>query len=68
MINANLARLRAHRQNVDRYRHLLSGSLSDFERSYVERRIAEEEASLTYLASTMRQHRPLTPTFLGDLR
>jgi hypothetical protein len=52
MKDANLARVRAHRQNVDRYRHLLSGSLSDFERGYVERRIAEEEASLTYLAST----------------
>ena len=58
MIDPNLARLRAHRQNVDRYRQLLSGSLSDFERNYVERRIAEEEAALTYLASTAFPDRP----------
>ena len=58
MIDANLARLRAHRQNLDRYRRLLTGNLSDFERGYVERRIAEEEASLTYLASTAFADRP----------
>lgn len=58
MTDANLALLRAHRQNVDRYHHLLSGNLSDLERVYVERRINEEEASLTCLASTAVAERP----------
>ena len=47
----NLARLRAHRQNINRYRLLLQGSLSDLECEYVERRINEEEAALNDLAS-----------------
>ena len=58
MIDADLARLRAHRQNINRYRRLLLGSLSDFERDYVERRIAEEEASLGQLVSTTFPERP----------
>ena len=47
----DLARLRAHRQNINRYRLLLQGSLSDLECEYVERRINEEEAALNDLAS-----------------
>lgn len=50
MIDENLARLRAHRQNINRYRLLLQGSLSDLECEYVERRINEEEAALNDLA------------------
>jgi hypothetical protein len=51
MIDENLARLRAHRQNIERYRRLLETSLSVLERDFVERRIAEEEAALDRLAS-----------------
>ena len=49
MIDQNLARLRAHGQNLNRYRRLLQGSLSDLERDYVQSRISEEEASLARL-------------------
>ena len=51
MIDENLARLRAHRQNIERYRRLLETSLSVLERDFVQRRIAEEEAALDRLAS-----------------
>ena len=51
MIDEDLARLRAHRQNINRYRLLLQGRLSDLEREYVERRISEEEAALNDVAS-----------------
>jgi hypothetical protein len=51
MIDENLARLRAHRQNIERYRRLLETSLTVLERDFVERRIAEEEAALDRLAS-----------------
>lgn len=51
MIDEYLARLRAHRQNIDRYRRLLDTNLSALERDFIERRITEEEAALHRLAS-----------------
>ena len=50
MINENLARLRAHRNNLHRYRRLLATRLSDLERAYIERRLAEEQASIEALS------------------
>ena len=46
MLDVNLERLRAHQKNIDRYRRLLSTHLSDLERSYIERRLSEEHASI----------------------
>jgi hypothetical protein len=46
MIDVNLERLRAHQKNIDRYRRLLGTHLSDLERSYIERRLSEEQASI----------------------
>jgi len=34
MIDENLARLRAHRHNIHRYRRLLATKLTDLERSW----------------------------------
>jgi hypothetical protein len=50
MIDQNLARLRAHRNNVHRYRRLLATQLSDLERAYIERRLSEERASIEALS------------------
>ena len=50
MIDKNLARLRAHRNNVHRYRRLLATQLSDLERAYIERRLSEERASIEALS------------------
>ena len=50
MIDENLARLRAHRNNVHRYRRLLATHLSDLERAYIERRLNEEMASMEVLS------------------
>jgi hypothetical protein len=50
MIDENLARLRAHRNNIHRYRRLLATHLSDLERAYVERRLSEELASINALS------------------
>jgi hypothetical protein len=44
MIDENLARLRAHHNNIHRYRRLLATQLSDLERAYIERRLQEERA------------------------
>ena len=51
MIDENLARIRTHRSNIARYWRLLRSELSDFERSSIERRLAEERASLNALAA-----------------
>jgi hypothetical protein len=40
---------RAHRKNIQRYRRLLRTHLTALERSYVERRLAEEKAALLSL-------------------
>jgi hypothetical protein len=38
-----LARLRAHRSNIARYRKLLESPLTDLERGFIERRLNEEK-------------------------
>jgi len=42
MISEKLARLRAHRNNVHRYRRLLGTQLTELERRFIEGRLAEE--------------------------
>jgi len=40
----------AHRANIERYRRLLESHLTDHERQFVERRIAEERQALQQIA------------------
>ena len=51
MLDENLARIRAHRNNIHRYRRLLRTKLSELERQFIERRLAEEQAALQTLAN-----------------
>ena len=48
-IDEKLTRLRAHRNNIHRYRRLLTTHLSGLERTYIYRRLSEERASLEAL-------------------
>ena len=48
IIDENLS---AHQQSIDHYRRLLLTSLTELERSFIERRIAEERKALDRLAS-----------------
>ena len=50
MLDENLARIRAHRNNIHRYQRLTRTKLSELERQFVDRRIAEEKAALEALA------------------
>jgi hypothetical protein len=50
MIDESFARLRAHRNNIQRYRRLLHTHLTQLERDFVERRLAEECAALESLS------------------
>ena len=51
MLDENLARIRAHRNNIHRYRRLLATRLSDLERQFIERRLSEENSALQALTS-----------------
>jgi len=44
--------VRAHRSNIQRYRHLLQTRLTEFERQFVERRLNEEQSKLEILVSS----------------
>jgi len=51
MIDENIARLRTYRNNISRYRRLLKTALTDLEREFLERRLAEEQLAFEALVS-----------------
>lgn len=64
MIDQTLALLRAHRNNIQRYRRLLATELSKLERDFIERRLNEEQAAVEALSQssfpmTLSEARPL---------
>jgi hypothetical protein len=52
-----LARLRAHGNNISRCRRLLKTNLSDLERRFLERRLSEERSAVEGLARPARTPR-----------
>jgi hypothetical protein len=55
--------LRARRNNIRRYRRLLETQLTDLERGFIERRLAEERAALDRLAASS----PITFNIAGNM-
>ena len=51
MFEENLALLRSHHKNIQRYRQLLETSLTDFEREYIGRRLLEEQSAIEMLSA-----------------
>ncbi|MGY4502045.1 hypothetical protein ACVWYH_006002 [Bradyrhizobium sp. GM24.11] len=51
MFDNDIVRVRAHRNNIHRYRRLLKTRLSDLERQFIERRLSEEQAAAEALLS-----------------
>jgi hypothetical protein len=49
MTDTVLRRIRGHRANLDRYARLLATNLTELERQYIHRRIAEEQAAISRL-------------------
>lgn len=49
MIDFSTAQVRGHRRNIERYCRLLATELTDLEREYLHKRIAEEQAQLERL-------------------
>jgi hypothetical protein len=52
MSDARTAKIAAHKANLKRYAWLLTTELSDLERAFIHRRIAEEREALETLASS----------------
>jgi hypothetical protein len=52
MTDENFALLRTHRNNISRYRRLLKTNLTEFERQFIERRLAEERSAMENLAAS----------------
>ena len=50
MTEEQMARMRTHRNNIYRYRHLLQTKLTELERDFIEKRLAEEQLNLERLA------------------
>jgi hypothetical protein len=61
MIDQRLARLHAHRSNIQRYRNLLQTSLTELERQFVEKRLTEERSNLESVTAS-----PSPVTFAGE--
>ena len=55
MIDLQLARLRTHRCNIQRYRNLLQTSLTELERQFVEKRLTEERSNLESVTASLRR-------------
>ena len=53
MIDQQLARLRTHRSNIQRYRNLLQTSLTELELQFVQKRLTEEQSNLETLANSL---------------
>jgi hypothetical protein len=51
LIDETFARLRAYRNNIHRYRRLLGTQLTDIERDYVHRRLAEAQREMDELSA-----------------
>ncbi len=56
--------IQAHRQNIGRYRALLQTELTDVERAFTVRRIAEEEREVRRLSALARRRRIAVATGL----
>jgi hypothetical protein len=53
MIDLHAAQVRCHRRNIERYCRILATDLTDLERQYLHKRIAEEHAQLERLEKSM---------------
>jgi hypothetical protein len=58
MIDFKSVRARGHRQNIERYCRLLATELTDLERQYLHKRIAEEHAQLERLKKSNENQQP----------
>jgi hypothetical protein len=69
MTDEKFALMRAHRNNIGRYRRLLKTDLTDLERGFIEKRLVEEQSALAnVVASTfpLAFRLPTSPAVSGS--
>ena len=69
MIDESFSLMRAHRDNIARYRKLLKTSLTNLERHFLERRLSEEQSALEKIAASTFPRTvglPASPTAMGS--
>jgi hypothetical protein len=67
MIDFKTAQVRRHQQNIKRYCRLLATELTDLERQYLHKPIAEEYAQLERLKKTEEeQHAKARPLSMAE--
>jgi hypothetical protein len=52
MMDEKSALLRAHRNNINRYRRLLGTDLTELERRFIEKRVSEEQKAIENIAAS----------------
>lgn len=52
-MDKEIARLRTHQKNIERYQSLLKTDLSEVEQQYLEKRLSEERLAMATLRSMM---------------
>jgi hypothetical protein len=52
MLDEKFARLRAHCNNIRRYRRLLNTELTKLEREFIEKRLSEERSAMENVAAS----------------
>ena len=52
MLDEQISQMRTHRNSIHRYRRLLQTKLTEIERQFIERRMAEEQSKLESLTSS----------------
>jgi hypothetical protein len=65
MIDFHAAQARGHRQNIERYCRLLATELTDLERHYLHKRIAEEYAQLERLEKSEEKQQAAVGSLKG---
>jgi hypothetical protein len=65
-IDLHTAQLRSHRRNIERYCRLLATELTDLEREYLHKRIAEEHAQLERLEKSEEKQQAAVGSLKGD--
>ncbi|QPF88342.1 hypothetical protein IC762_30050 [Bradyrhizobium genosp. L] len=66
-VDQRLEQLRAHRNNIQRYRRLLTNKLSELERQFIERRLAEETDAARLLADNILPISRQTPQVVNNI-
>jgi hypothetical protein len=61
MSELDAVRIAVHQNNISRYRRLLRTKLTEIERQYVERRLAEERQSLDLLLARRANQKIASP-------